>query len=409
MTAFAEAASRPAAASPDAPAQPAVPVRPDADLLLRTLRFEDTPRRPLWIMRQAGRILPEYRALKERHGFAGLAGSPELAARVTLMPLRRFPFDAAITFADIMSPLPALGVDFRFDPGPVIARPIRDAAAVTALPDPDRLDDAEIAPEVTAAQRIVRRELDPGTALLGFAGAPLTLAAYLVEGRGARDFPRMRAFAYEQPAAFDALLDRLGRLCTRYLIAQHRAGADAVQVFDSWAGLFARDEWRRRVRPHLERLLRRLGDAGVPRILFLHAAPQLVDDYAELPCEALGVDWRTDLGALRRRRPELCLQGNLDPTVLLAGDEAIRRETRRLLASLPGRGHIVNLGHGVLPETPLDAVRTLLEEIHAEALDPDAVRAETAQSPGAEAPRAEETGVETVAAGAVRAEAERDA
>lgn len=363
MTAFAEPAARPAAASLNTPAGPG------ADLLLRTVRFEDTPRRPLWIMRQAGRILPEYRALKERHGFAGLSRDPELAARVTLMPLRRFPFDAAITFADIMSPLPALGIDFRFDPGPVIAEPLRDAASVAALPDPDELDDTLIAPEVTAAQRIVRRELDSHTALLGFAGAPLTLAAYLVEGRGVRDFPRLRAFAYEEPAAFDALLDRLGRLCARYLVAQHRAGADAVQVFDSWAGLFPRTAWRRRVRPHLERLLKRLGDAGVPRILFLHAAPQLASDYADLPCEVLGVDWRTDLGALRRGRPQLCLQGNLDPTVLLAGDEAIRRETSRLLASLPGRGHIVNLGHGVLPDTPLDAVQTLIETVHAEAKD----------------------------------------
>ena len=363
MTAFAGTAARSSAASPNTPAQP------DTGLLLRTLRFEDTPRRPLWIMRQAGRILPEYRTLKERHGFAGLSRDAELAARVTLMPLRRFPFDAAITFADIMSPLPALGVDFRFDPGPVMARPLRDAAAVAALPDPDHLDEAEIAPEVTAAQRIVRRELDPGKALLGFAGAPLTLAAYLVQGRGVRDFPLLRAFAYEEPAAFDSLLDRLGRLCARYLIAQHRAGADAVQVFDSWAGLFPRAEWRQRVRPHLERLLVRLGEAGVPRILFLHAAPQLVDDYAELPCEALGVDWRTDLGALRRRRPELCLQGNLDPTVLLAGNEAIRRETGRLLESLSGRGHIVNLGHGVLPDTPLEAVQTLVDAVHAEAED----------------------------------------
>ena len=353
------------AARPAAPTE-AASAHADTGLLLQTLRFEDTPRRPLWIMRQAGRILPEYRALKERHGVVGLSRNPELAAEVTLMPLRRFPFDAAITFADIMSPLPALGIDFRFDPGPVIAEPIRDAGAVAALPDPDRLDDAEIAPEVAAAQRIVRRELDPGTALLGFAGAPLTLAAYLIEGRGVRDFPRLRAFAYQEPAAFDALLDRLGRLCARYLLSQHRAGADAVQIFDSWAGLFPRAEWQSRVRPHLERLLLRLGDAGVPRILFLHSAPQLAYDYAELPCEVLGVDWRTDLGALRRRRPALCLQGNLDPTVLLAGKEAIRCETDRLLRSLPRRGHIVNLGHGVLPDTPLDAVQTLIEAVHAE-------------------------------------------
>ena len=351
-------------------AAPAAGTAPPAEsLLLRALRFEDTPRRPLWMMRQAGRILPEYRALKERHGFAGLARDPELAAEVTLMPLRRFPFDAAITFADIMSPMPALGVDFRFDPGPVIAEPIRSARDVAALPDPDDLDEAAIAPEVAAAQRIVRSRLVPETALLGFAGAPLTLAAYLVEGRGVRDFPRLRAFAYQEPAAFDALLDRLGRLCARYLLSQHRAGADAVQVFDSWAGLFPRAEWRLRIRPHLDRLLRRLGDAGVPRILFLHAAPQLVDDYADLPCEALGVDWRTDLGALRRRRPNLCVQGNLDPAALLAGEQAVRRETGLLLASLPRPGHIVNLGHGVLPETPLQAVQALVEAVHAEAED----------------------------------------
>ncbi len=341
-----------------------------APLLLRTLQLEDTPRRPLWMMRQAGRILPEYRALKAQHGFAGLSRDPELAAEVTLMPLRRFPFDAAITFADIMSPLPALGIDFRFDPGPVMSRPIRSAREAAALPNPDDLEPAEIAPEVTQAQRIVRTELGPETALLGFAGAPLTLAAYLVEGRGVRDFPRLRAFAYQEPEAFDTLLDRLGRLCTRYLLAQHQAGADAVQVFDSWAGLFPRAEWRRRVRPHLDRLLRRLGEASVPRILFLHAAPRLVDDYADLPCEVLGVDWRTDLAALRRRRPDLCLQGNLDPAALLAGASAVRRETGRLLASLPRRGHIVNLGHGVLPDTPLDAVQALVDVVHAEAERP---------------------------------------
>ena len=171
-------AAGPAAAPAAGTAPPAEP------LLLRALRFEETPRRPLWMMRQAGRILPEYRALKERHGFAGLARDPELAAEVTLMPLRRFPFDAAITFADIMSPMPALGVDFRFDPGPVIAEPIRSARDVAALPDPDDLDEAAIAPEVASAQRIVRSELVPETALLGFAGAPLTPRG--LPGRGSR-------------------------------------------------------------------------------------------------------------------------------------------------------------------------------------------------------------------------------
>ena len=223
-----------------------------------------------------------------------------------------------------------------------------------------------MAPEVTACQRIVKAELAGRAALLGFAGAPLTLAAYLVEGRGARDFPRLRAFARQEPEAFDQLLDTLSRLCANYLIGQHRAGADAVQVFDSWAGLFSVSEWTKRVRPHVVGLLDRLGEAGVPRILFLHAAPHLVTAFSELPCEALGVDWRTDLGELRAKKPELCLQGNLDPSILLASPEVVRAETAELLSTLPRRGHIMNLGHGVLPETPLESVQALIEAVHAE-------------------------------------------
>lgn len=352
------------------PTSPRAGAASSPSLLLRALRGEATPRRPAWVMRQAGRCLPEYRRLRERYSFEELRRDPQLAAEVTLLPLRRFRYDAAITFADIMSPIPALGIPFRFAPGPVIEQPLRDAAAIDALPDPDRLDDGAIAPEVLETQRLVRARLDDSNALLGFAGAPLTLAAYLVEGQGSRaGFPAIRALAHADPAAFGRLLGKLTRLVARYLVSQVRAGADAVQIFDSWAGLLAVDEWHRLVRPHLVDLLEELGRAGVVRILFVHDAPQLVPACVELPAEVLAVDWRFDLAELRRLRPHGAVQGNLDPAILLAGPEATFAATKALLARVPALGHIVNLGHGVLPQTPLESVDALLEAVHSEARD----------------------------------------
>jgi uroporphyrinogen decarboxylase len=329
------------------------------DLLLRALRREAVPRRPLWIMRQAGRFLPEYRELRRRHSFEELAGDAELAAQVTLLPFQRFDLDAAIIFADLMTPAAALGIDVRFDPGPVVAEPLRTPEQIAALPEPDDLDPESIAPEVCGALRIVKEELGGRAAVLGFGGAPLSLAAYLVEGRGSKSaFPTLRALAHAAPEAFDELLGKLARLVARYLVAQHRAGADAVQVFDSWAGLLAPRDWRQKVRPHLESLLVALDEAGVPRIL--------VDEMARLPAEAIAVDWRTDLAGLAARHPQRAVQGNLDPAILLAGPEATRRAAAELLAAVPQRGHIVNLGHGVLPETPLESVEALVETVHAE-------------------------------------------
>ena len=338
--------------------------RPAPTLLERAIARAPVPRRPLWIMRQAGRYLPEYRELRKRYGFKELAGEPELAAEVTLQPLRRFPFDAAIVFADIMSPIPALGVDFDFDPGPVVAAPIRSAAAVAGLREPAP---GEVAPEVIAALGHVRAALPAGAALLGFCGAPWTLAAYLVEGRGVKDFPTLRALAASQPAALDDLLGRLSRLMAGYLIRQGEAGADAVQVFDSWAGLLSRSDWERLVRPHLEAMLETVGAAGVKRILFVQNAPHLVDDYAELPAEALGVDWRVDLAALQRRHGgRRAVQGNIDPAVLAAGPEAVRAAAGKLLGRVDRAGHVVNLGHGILPGTPLESVEALVDAVHGE-------------------------------------------
>jgi uroporphyrinogen decarboxylase len=332
-------------------------------LLLEAIARRPTPKRPLWIMRQAGRYLPEYRKFRQSHSFKELAGHAELATEVTLMPLQRFRLDAAIVFADIMSPLPAIGVDFDFDPGPVVANPIRSAADLKHLHAPTEAP----GPEVLAALKHVRAELDPAIALLGFCGAPWTLAAYLVEGRGVKEFPTLRAFAAAEPELLGELLAKLSDLMVDYLIAQHAAGADAVQVFDSWAGLLSLADWERLIEPHLRRLLERVGAAGIPRILFLQNAPHLVDAYAKLPAEVLATDWRLDLGQLQRRYPERAVQGNIDPAVLLAGPEATRAAARDLLERVAATGHIVNLGHGILPTTPIASVEALIDTVEEEA------------------------------------------
>lgn len=330
--------------------------------LLQTMARQATAQRPVWVMRQAGRYLPEYREFRKSHSFKDLAGNAELATEVTLMPLKRFAFDAAIVFADIMSPLPAIGVDFEFDPGPVVAEPIRTARDLKRL----HLPDDEVAPEVITALKLVRAELDPTTALLGFCGAPWTLAAYLVEGRGVKEFPTLRSFAAAEPELLDALLTKLTILMGDYLIAQHEAGADAVQIFDSWAGLLSLDDWQRMIEPHLRRLLDRAGEAGIPRILFLQNAPHLVDAYAQLPAEALATDWRLDLGDVQKRYPERAVQGNIDPAILLAGPDATRAATQKLLQNVDKAGHIVNLGHGILPTTPIASVEALIQTVQEE-------------------------------------------
>ncbi len=340
------------------------------DLLLRALRGEPVERRPLWLLRQAGRYLPEYRELKSRHTFEELCADPSLAADVTLMPIERFPLDGAIIFADLLSPVAALGIPFRFDPGPVLERTVRSRADVEALRVPE--DGAEIAPEVHAALSIVRRRLEGRATLIGFAGAPLTLAAYLVQGKGGPgDFAPLRGLLHEDPATFGALLEKLALLSARYLTAQAAAGAEVVQVFDSWAGLLSERDYRAHVEPHLVRLLDELAAAGVPRIYFAQGAPHLARAHAELPGEALQVCWRTDLPTLRAAIGPVeeggkVLQGNLDNGALLAGPEAIRRAAEDLFARLPARGHVVNLGHGILPETPLESVAALVEFVHAE-------------------------------------------
>lgn len=335
------------------------------DLLIRTLRAEPTPRRPLWLMRQAGRMLPEYRALRERYDFRELTAQPELAAQVTLMPVRRFPLDAAIVFADLMSPVAALGVEVEFAPGPVLAEPLDSPERIRALPSPEA---EQIAPEVIETLRIVAGELAGRIPVLGFAGGPWSIAAYLVQGGSKPGFPALRSMALTAPRLLEELMAKLTQLCSRYLIRQIEAGAAAVQVFETWSGLLARDDWERLVKPHLRVLLEAVGRTGAPRILYLKDSSHLLPAALDLPCEALSVDWRVDLPALREQvGPVRGLQGNLDPALLLEGPAAVRAAATDLLRRIPRRGHVMNTGHGVLPETPLDSVEALIQVIHDEA------------------------------------------
>ncbi len=336
------------------------------DLLLRTLRGESTERRPLWIMRQAGRYLPEYRALRKRFSFEELCARPDLATEVTLQPLERFPLDAAIVFADIMSPIEALGIDVRFAPGPVIDKPLRSAADVDALREPVAGD---VAPNVIETMRSVKEALADRVPVLGFSGGPWTLAAYLVQGQGVRDFPALRALAAEDPELVGDLLSRLTDLSFAYLQRQIAAGADAVQVFETWSGVLSFADWSRLVKPHLVGLFDRLGDLGVPRVLFMQNAAHLVGGMITVPADAYSVDWRVDLAGLRQALgPQKVLQGNIDPAILLSGPEQTRRAARRLLHAVPGEGHIVNLGHGILPGVSIESVEALVEVVHAETL-----------------------------------------
>ena len=332
-------------------------------LVLKAIRRESTERRPLWIMRQAGRYLPEYRELRKIYSFKALSGSAELSTKVTLLPLKRYPLDAAIIFADIMSPLPALGINFDFDPGPVIENPIRDQAGVDALIP---LDLEKLAPEVIEALKQTRAAIPEETSLLGFCGAPWTLAAYLVEGRGVKDFPTLRAFAATQPEALSMLLAKLSEAMATYLINQAHAGADAVQVFDSWAGLLSLGNWEQLIRPHLQKMLETVGEAGIPRILFLQNAPHLMEAYSSLPAEVLAVDWRVDIADVQARHENRAVQGNIDPAILLHGATCTRAAAKDLLQRVNPEGHIVNLGHGILPKTPLESVDALVDVVHNE-------------------------------------------
>ena len=316
-------------------------------------------------MRQAGRYLPEYRELRSRYGMLDILGSAELAARVTLQPLHRFEFDGAIIFADILPPLIGIGLELSFGNGtsPRIHNPIRSAQEVAALRagDPRR----DLAATMSAV-RMVRAELPPEVALIGFSGAPFTLATYAIEGGTSRQFTLTKRMMFEQPAAWRALMERLTRLVIDYLTAQVEAGAQVLQIFDSWAGVLGAADYRAHVLPFLQQVCAELKPAGVPLIYFSTGTGTMLDVLAGLQCDVLSVDWRVDLAAARCLLPSrMALQGNLEPALLFAPPPVLEERARAVLAAAANApGYIFNLGHGVLPQTPPDAVARLVDLVH---------------------------------------------
>jgi uroporphyrinogen decarboxylase len=336
----------------------------NTSLFLRACRREATPRPPVWMMRQAGRYLPAYREVRKKASFQQLCRDPELAATVTIQPVDEFGVDAAVIFSDILVLLEAMGIGVSFEAGegPRLARTVRSASDARALREPDPPRDLGYVGE---AIRRVAKALSPrGVPVLGFAGAPFTLACYAVEGETSRDFNGARQALAADPAFFSALLDRLADAVAAHLRMQVEAGASAVQVFDSWGGLLGREEWRRAVLPSLRRLVAPVRALGVPVILYVGGSSHLLEAMAESGADVLSVDWRLPLDEVRRRvGGGVALQGNLDPTRLFAPEGAVREATRRMLAAHPGPGHVANLGHGILPTTPVESARAFIDTV----------------------------------------------
>jgi uroporphyrinogen decarboxylase len=340
------------------------------DLLLRALLREPTPRTPVWMMRQAGRYLPEYRATRARAGsFLKLCMTPELACEVTLQPLDRFRLDAAILFSDILTIPHAMGLGLQFETGegPRIAHPIRTAADLrkTRLPDPH----VELR-YVIDAVALIRRELDGRVPLIGFAGSPWTVATYIVEGGSSREFATIKAMLYDNPKLLHDLLDLLTRATTDYLNAQIAAGAQAIMLFDTWGGVLSPAQYREFSLAYMHRICESLTPENdgrrVPRILFTKGGGAWLAEMAQAPCDALGVDWTTDLATARQAvRDTKALQGNLDPSCLYAAPDRIRAEVQRVLDSYgPGHGHVFNLGHGIHPGVPPEHAAAMIEAVH---------------------------------------------
>ena len=340
----------------------ASPSAADSDLV-RAARGLPVTRTPVWFMRQAGRSLPEYRALRAGTAMLAACQDPDLVTEITLQPVRRHGVDAAILFSDIVLPLVVAGVDIEIKPGvgPVIAEPVRSVADVDALPplEPDRLGFLE-----TAVRRLVA-ELGP-TPLIGFAGAPFTLATYLIEGGPSKEHARTKAFMYAEPEAWRRLLDRLAVSAAVFLRAQVDAGASAVQLFDSWAGVLSAADYAERVLPHSRAVFDGLGDREVPKTHFGVGTGELLALIGDAGADMVGVDWRVPLDeAARRVGPGYSLQGNLDPAVLLADRGTLEREVRRIVQQGgAARGHVFNLGHGVLPDTDPGALTHVVDLVH---------------------------------------------
>jgi uroporphyrinogen decarboxylase len=319
-------------------------------------------RPPVWIMRQAGRYLPEYRELRREHRFVDFCRQAELAREVALQPLRRFPLDAAILFSDILVIPEAMGisVDYR-DGGPVLEPKIESPEEVERLLVPDVTRDLKY---VADALDAIRDGIGPDLALLGFAGAPYTLASYIVAGGGGKRISAVKLLAMTNPEMLDTLLTRLTDVVIDYLHMQLAHGADAVQLFDTWAGELSPHAYARFEAPHVARIVAAMKAAGAPLIYYINGSAGLLDEIAKLNLDVFGVDWRQSLASVRAKLgPDVALQGNLDPLELYAPETAVRSRAREMAIELGGRGHIINLGHGIYPDTPIEGLAAFVDEI----------------------------------------------
>ncbi len=323
---------------------------------------------PVWFMRQAGRYMSEYRAVRSRYSILEICAAPELAAQVTLQPVERLGVDAAILFADILLPLIPMNIQLEFaaNEGPVIRNPVRSQADVETLCP---VEPRQSLAHVLEAVRLVRRQLEAKTALIGFAGGPFTLASYIIEGGSSRQYIRTKQIMYSEPHMWQLLMEKLARVAADYLAAQVEAGAQAVQLFDSWVGTLTPEDYRQYVLPYTRSIFQRLRDVpsgGAPAIHFGTGTASLLPLMKEAGGDVIGIDWQTPLDwAWNVLGPEVAVQGNLDPAALFAPPAELEQRVARVLAQANGRpGHIFNLGHGILPDTPVEAVQRVVEQVH---------------------------------------------
>jgi uroporphyrinogen decarboxylase len=319
---------------------------------------------PVWLMRQAGRYQKEYRALRKKFSFLDMCKTPELAAQVTLLPIQQLEVDAAIIFADILLPLEPMGIDFEFakNEGPVFHQPIREMKQINAL---RIIEPEEDMPFLMEAIRMVRRELDGKVPLIGFSGAPFTLASYVIEGGHSKNYILTKGMMYQDRAAWHGLMEKLSEVLVRYLNSQVRAGAQALQVFDSWVGCLSPQDYEEYVLPYSKKVIDGV-DKSVPLIHFATSSSTLLEGMKRAGGDVIGLDWRVDLReAWSRVGYDVAVQGNLDPVILFGPVERIEKEVKRILERAEGRsGHIFNLGHGILPNTPVDNVVRLVDAVH---------------------------------------------
>ena len=323
------------------------------ELFLRACHCEEVPRLPVWMMRQAGRYLPEYREVRAKHAFLEVCKTPDLAVEVSLQPFRRLAVDAVIVFSDILIPAEAMGLKLELgDAGPNLPEPVRSNADVEKLRIFDPEQETAFLPE---AIRRLRRELGPSVPVLGFAGAPWTLACYMVEGKTREGFAATKSFLYAQPAAFHALLQKIVQATIGYLKAQIAAGATAVQLFDTWSGELTLEDYLEFALPATQEIISAVRTTGAPVILYTKASHHLLPAIVRSGADVLSVDWRIPLGTVRALAgPRIALQGNVDPAVLFAPADSIRQAVARCVSELNGVGHILNLGHGILPATSVE-------------------------------------------------------